>query len=239
MSTGEERLDYAPEFALLAGLVMAAAALLYGLLFPTTLAPATVVAVVVALPFARYAVVHADDPASVLPPRAVLAAGAVAAPLLAVAVALPFERATGPLAAPSPDRLLLGLGVALAVAVPVVAYAVAHGDVPRRGARPAAALLPVAGLGVVAAGVLVDAPLVGLLDGTTIALAGPAYAAARGVRLPFHARRTAMALGVLAGAALAVGAVVARAPAALAVAAAVALWPALYHALVSDRVARP
>jgi hypothetical protein len=48
-----------------------------------------------------------------------------------------------------------------------------------------------------------------------------------------------MALGVLAGAALAVGAVVARAPAALAVAAAVALWPALYHALVSDRVARP
>jgi hypothetical protein len=234
--TGTSRSDAVPELALLVGGVLAATALLYGLLFPVSLAPAVVVAVAVALPFVAFAVIRSPDPTTVLPPRAVLAAGPAAGVAFGLAIALVPRWGVGP---PTPDLALVGLGVALALALSAVGYALSYGGIPTAAPAAAALVTPVAGLAVVAAAAAVGRTTLGLLDGTALGLAGPLYAAVHGVGPEFVTRRRVVAAGALAGSALVVAATLDVVPGFLfAVGLAAVVWPAAYHALVMDATDR-
>jgi hypothetical protein len=233
---GTQRSDAVPELALLVGGVLGATALLYGLLFPVSLAPAVVVAVAVTLPFAAFAVTRSEDPTAVLPPRVVLVVGPAAGVVFGLAVALVPRWGVGP---PTPDLALVGLGVALAVSLSSLGYALAYGGIPSAAPVPAAVVTPVAGLAVVAAAAAVGRTTLGLLDGTALALAGPLYAAVHGVGPGFATRRLVAAAGALVGSGLVVAATLDVLPGFLfAVGLAVAVWPAAYHALVMDAPGR-
>lgn len=189
----------APEFALLTGLVLAVAyvgfvALVTGgaaILDPGQLVGTVAVAVIVAYPFAAYAVHYDEDPTTVLPPVPVAVAVGLVAALVAgggVFAGVPVE----------------GLVVALLAALPVFAYAVGYAGVDLPPARPVAAVAILCGLGVLAAGLAVGPPSLAALAALLCFLAGAAYHD-HVARVPLAPERGLLAGLVLAGVVGAVG----------------------------------
>ncbi|WP_254545440.1 hypothetical protein [Halomarina pelagica] len=103
-----------PEIALAVGVVLAVPLGLFVALVEGDPLSAAALALALFYPFAAYAVAFSDDPASVLRPNPVLAAGAVVAALLAIVGLLVGRPATG-------------LAVGLLAVVPTVAYHVRYG----------------------------------------------------------------------------------------------------------------
>lgn len=222
----------APELALLAGLLLSLS--IGGFAFWATgeLTPSLLTGAVLCYPFARYAVVHDDDPTTVLPPRAVGLFGVLAGTLLV------FDSlATGPSPAANPVAALLrGLFLGSLVALPPAAYAVARGasvsDVPP---RPVFAAALAFGLLLVVAGALAETAF-GAAAGGLLALAGGLYARERGYRPNHDARLAGVGGGVIVGGALVVFGL-ARDEAVLAsvlAAVGVVLAPGVYYALTVD-----
>lgn len=222
----------APELALLAGLVLALSIGGFALWATGDLTPSLLTGAALLYPFACYAVVHDDDPTTVLPARAVGLLGALAGALLVLDALV-----TGPSSATNPVAALLrGLFLGLLVALPPAAYAVAYGDSRSRiPPRPAFAAALALGLLLVVAGTLAGTAF-GAAAGGLLALAGGLYARERGYRPGHDARLAGVGGGVLVGTALVVlgltrdGAVL---PSVLA-AVGVVLAPGIYYALTVE-----
>jgi hypothetical protein len=221
-----------PEFALVVGVFLAASVLLAGLLFADDATLTVLLAAAVGYPSVAYAVVHADDPTDVLPPRAVLVVGVLLAATGALVVGLTARVAL-------PGRAFLALLVGLVLGLPAAAYRVRYGTAtgPAPGVVAAGAIL--GGTGVLLAGLLVRAPVYATAAGLVVGLAGGLYASARGYRASHRARRRSLLAGLgvgtlLVGVGVATGVPLASA---LAVGVAATLGPAVYHALASDAAA--
>ncbi|ESP88633.1 hypothetical protein K933_07958 [Candidatus Halobonum tyrrellensis G22] len=218
-----------PELALVTGVFLAVSLGGFALWATRDVSRSLLAAVVLLYPFALYAVRYDDDPTTVLPPRAVGAAGALAA---AAVVADTLVRATdAPLAA-----ALRGLFFGLVVALPPVAYAARYGARAAPGrARAVLAGSALGGGGLVFAGAVagsVFGPAAGLL----VALAGALYAHEHGVRTDRTTKLAGVAAGLLlAAVALVAGLSAAESPLAYVLAAvALVLAPGTYYALTVE-----
>jgi hypothetical protein len=179
-----------PEFALVTGGFLALTVLVSGVVFTGDVARSVLTAAIVGTPFGVYAVHHSDDPTAVLPPRVVLATAALLAGVLFVAaVPGPVERL--------PRRLLYALFVALAVGVPLAAYAVNYGrlrPIPPRATAVGTALL---GVVLLVVGPLVGDAVLGAVDAVLVFLAGSGYADVHGVGTSRRMRRALVVAGGL------------------------------------------
>ncbi|MDS0296500.1 hypothetical protein [Halogeometricum luteum] len=183
-----------PEFALLIGVVLGLTAVVFGLLFGLRLLDVVVLAAVGAYPFVAFGLLRDDDPASVVPPRWILVVGVLWA----------FLGVVGVLAAdPSPSALVPAAFAGLVLALPPAAYAVRHGaDVNPLPPRATLGVGVVAGVGLLALGLVTVQPVLGTVSAVLLSVAAGLYATARGVRLAERTRRAAVAAGALLGVAV-------------------------------------
>lgn len=182
-----------PEAAPVIGVVLAFGVAGFGLLFGTPETHLAVVALALALlyGFTAYGIVRSPDPASVIPPDPVLGGGVLLGGALAgygVVLAQP----------------MLGVLAGLVAVVPPVAYHARFGE-QLNPLSPDRTLLVAVGLAVVigVVGVLVADPVMGVLDGVVVVLAGADYRDTRGAALGELVEFTLVSV-TLGGAALAV-----------------------------------
>lgn len=183
-----------PEFALIIGVVLGLSAVVFGLVLGEGLLDTVVLAAVGTYPFVAFGLLRDDDPASVVPPRWVLAGGVIWA----------FLGVVGVLAAdPSPSALIPAAFAGLVFALPPAAYAVRYGaGVNPLPARATFAVGVVAAVGLLVVGLVTSQPVLGVVDALLAAVAAGLYATARGVRLAERTRRAGVAAGALLGVAL-------------------------------------
>ncbi|MFB6093163.1 MAG: hypothetical protein ABEK02_09155 [Haloquadratum sp.] len=221
-----------PEFAVLTGVFLGTSAAVAALTLGAGLYAAVVACAIVAYPFVAFGVVRDGDPAATLRPRWVLAAGAALAALGAFGALLDD---------PTPSGALFAALVALALVAPPAAYATRHGaSVVPLAPRTTVFVGAGAGLALVAIGLALGSPLVGVAAGAIAALGAALYGTARGVDVDPRTKRLAAVGGGLLGVAV-VGVGVVRGeriPAWLLVGTVTALVPSLYVAL-SRRSTRP
>jgi hypothetical protein len=184
-----------PEAAPLVGLVIAFSVALFGYLFapPRTLLPVFLVALLSVYGFTAYAIVRSPDPAAVIPPDLVLAAGFLAAGLLGgygLAVA---------------GQPMFGLFVALVAGILPALYHARYGERvnPLGADETFVAALAVATLVLGVGGLVVGDPAMAALDAVVVVLAAADYRDTRGTPLSDLAEFTLVA-ATLGGAALAV-----------------------------------
>lgn len=161
-----------PEAAPLVGVVLAFSVALFGYLFaPTgTMLPVFLVALLLLYGFTAYGIVRSPDPAAVLPPDAVLAAGVLAAGLLG---------GYGLVVAGQP---MFAVFVALVASALPALYHARYGE-PVNPLDADATLLVALGVGAVVLGVgilLVDDPAMAALDAVVVVLAAADYRDTRG-----------------------------------------------------------
>lgn len=186
---------YAPELALVAGGLLAAVFGGFVLFSLGEVHSAVVAAAVVGYPFAAYAAHTSADPTGVLPPRVVVAVGALAAGVVFFDVVRSFPAGT--------RTLLFGWLLALCVFLPVAAYGGRYGSLPTvLPSRPVAAVTTLAAAGIVALGASA-APLYATASSLLVFLAGALFADARG-GLGRRRRRQLPLAGLLTASALVV-----------------------------------
>jgi hypothetical protein len=161
---------YAPELALVAGGLLGAVFGGFVLFSVGEFYSAVVVCVLLAYPFAAYAIHNDDEPSTVLPPRAVTGVAGLAA----VGVVLDVLR----LFSPTLGSLLLGFLLALVVFLPVATYATGYGRPPTwlspRLVETGGTLLAV---GLLIAGLASGASTVGSISAVVVFLAATLFAA--------------------------------------------------------------
>lgn len=141
---------YAPELALVTGGVLGVAFGGFVLIVLGEFYSAAVVAAVCGYPFAAYAVHTDDEPTTILPPRAVT----VVAASVAVGVVVDSVRLFGT----SLNTVLTGSLPAVAVFLPVAAYATRYGEPPAWvGPRLVAASCSLLAVGLLVASVVTEA----------------------------------------------------------------------------------
>jgi hypothetical protein len=178
-----------PEFALVTGVFLGVSTTLAGVLFGWGFLTTSVLTALASYPFVAYAVVADDDPTTVLPPRPVLAAGALFG-LALFAASLWAD--------PSPANAFAALFVGLLVALPPAAYAVRVDAGVNPLSPEATALAGVAsGALLVPLGIASNAALYGAADGLLVALSAAVYGSARGVRFSTRTKRAAVAAGIV------------------------------------------
>ncbi|WP_416838446.1 hypothetical protein [Haloferax sp. DFSO52] len=215
-----------PEFALLIGVFLGLSATVSAAVLTGTLFRPLLFGVVACYPFAAFGVVRSDDPSEALPPKYVLGIGGALGALVLVSALL--ER---PYVGVVP-----GLLAATLVFLPPAAYATYFGaDV--NPLSPAQTLVVSTAVGATFFGL---APLVGSLSavlGLAIGLSGALYADARGFHPTHRQQRLGIAVGVVAGIALAWFGLAMRLPLGptTAAAAGLVLAPSLFVALTRAR----
>jgi hypothetical protein len=196
-----------PELALLTGVFLGLSLFVWGVLFTGNVPLTTLSAVVVCYPFAGYAVHHSPDPTEVLPPRVVAVAGVLVGAVAGLWALVGVEAVNL-----LPAGLLAGF-VALAVALPALAYAVLYGTEPLPIPAPVAlAVGTLAGIGFLVAGLLADAVFLASINAVLSFLAGALYAGSRGLDPVRRFGRGVVLAGALVGTALVVGGVVVGPP---------------------------
>jgi hypothetical protein len=212
---------YAPEAALVVGVLLSLPLAGYGVLFAAPL-PSLLAAVLVLLAFATFAVVRDDDPAAVLRPTPVLAGTALAA--LAVF-------GYGVLVA----RPLFGLLVGLVAVVPAALYHVRYGErINPLSPRVTLALAALGAAVVLGYAVLVaGGDPVGSVAASLVLVAALDYRARRGGRLDEYAEMLAVGGTTAVGALVVVYFVVAGSPVAGLVVAAPLLAVGLFVAMAA------
>jgi hypothetical protein len=219
---------YVPEFALVTGAFLGLSALVAGIVLGWGLLSTAVVAAVASYPFVAFGLLRDDDPAAVVRPRWLLAAGALFG-LAGLAGAVWDD--------PSVGGTLFGLLVGLALALPGVAYAVHYGaGVNPLSPRQTVAIGVAAAVLVLVAGLAVGEAAIGAADALLLALSAAVYASARGVRFAARSRRLAAAAGGLLGLAVVAVGAVRGAPLGdwIVVGMTLALAPSLYYALTAE-----
>jgi hypothetical protein len=163
---------YAPELALVTGGLLAVVLGAFVLFSLGDVYSAVVAAAVAGYPFVAYATHTSEDPTGVLPPRVVVAVGALAAGVVFFDVVESFPAGT--------RTLLFGWLLALCVFLPVAAYGARYGSLPTvLPARPVAAVTTLAAAGTVAFGASA-APLYATASSLLVFVAGVTFANARG-----------------------------------------------------------
>jgi small-conductance mechanosensitive channel len=184
-----------PEAAPLVGLVLAFSVALFGYLFapPQTLLPIFLLALLSVYGFTAYAIVRSPDPAAVIPPDIVLAAGFLVAGLLC---------GYGLVVAGQP---MFGLFVGLVAGTLPALYHARYGERvnPLDADGTFTAALAVAAIVLVVGGPVVGDPAMAVLDAVVVVLAAADYRDVRGTPLSDLAEFTLVA-ATLGGAALAV-----------------------------------
>jgi hypothetical protein len=219
-----------PEFAVLTGVFLGVSALVSGAVLGWGLYATVVVGAVGAYPFVAFGIVRDDDPAATIPPRWLLAAGAVIAVAGGLGVLVDD---------PTPGGVLSAALVALVLGAPAAAYATRFGA----GVNPAAPRLTVltgavVGVLLLAAGLATGRVLVGVAAGGLAGLGAALYGAERGVDIDARTRRVVVAAGGLLGVGI-VGVGVARGGALgewLAAGVAIVVVPSVYVALTQEEV---
>jgi hypothetical protein len=219
-----------PEFAVLTGVFLGVSALVSGAVLGWGLYATVVVGAVGAYPFVAFGIVRDDDPAATIPPRWLLAAGAVVAVAGGLGVLVDD---------PTPGGVLSAALVALVLGAPAAAYATRFGA----GVNPAAPRLTVltgavVGVLLLAAGLATGRVLVGVAAGGLAGLGAALYGAERGVDIDARTRRVVVAAGGLLGVGI-VGVGVARGGALgewLAAGVAIVVVPSVYVALTQEEV---
>lgn len=219
-----------PEFAVLTGVFLGVSALVSGAVLGWGLYATVVVGAVGAYPFVAFGIVRDDDPAATIPPRWLLAAGAVVAVAGGLGVLVDD---------PTPGGVLSAALVALVLGAPAAAYATRFGA----GVNPAAPRLTVltgavVGVLLLAAGLATGRVLVGVAAGGLAGLGAALYGAERGVDVDARTRRVVVAAGGLLGVGI-VGVGVARGGALgewLAAGVAIVVVPSVYVALTQEEV---
>ena len=219
-----------PEFAVLTGVFLGVSALVSGAVLGWGLYATVVVGAVGAYPFVAFGIVRDDDPAATIPPRWLLAAGAVVAVAGGLGVLVDD---------PTPGGVLSAALVALVLGAPAAAYATRFGA----GVNPAAPRLTVltgavVGVLLLAAGLATGRVLVGVAAGGLAGLGAALYGAERGVDVDTRTRRVVVAAGGLLGVGI-VGVGVARGGALgewLAAGVAIVVVPSVYVALTQEEV---
>ena len=221
-----------PEFAVLTGVFLGVSALVSGAVLGWGLYATVVVGAVGAYPFVAFGIVRDDDPAATIPPRWLLAAGAVVAVAGGLGVLVDD---------PTPGGVLSAALVALVLGAPAAAYATRFGA----GVNPAAPRLTVltgavVGVLLLAAGLATGRVLVGVAAGGLAGLGAALYGAERGVNVDTRTRRLVVASGGLLGVGI-VGVGVARGGALgewLAAGVAIVVVPSVYVALTQEGAGR-
>ena len=221
-----------PEFAVLTGVFLGVSALVSGAVLGWGLYATVVVGAVGAYPFVAFGIVRDDDPAATIPPRWLLAAGAVIAVAGGLGVLVDD---------PTPGGVLSAALVALVLGAPAAAYATRFGA----GVNPAAPRLTVltgavVGVLLLAAGLATGRVLVGVAAGGLAGLGAALYGAERGVDIDARTRRVVVAAGGLLGVGI-VGVGVARGGALgewLAAGVAIVVVPSVYVALTQEGAGR-
>lgn len=215
---------------MLTGVFLGVSALVSGAVLGWGLYATVVVGAVGAYPFVAFGIVRDDDPAATIPPRWLLAAGAVVAVAGGLGVLVDD---------PTPGGVLSAALVALVLGAPAAAYATRFGA----GVNPAAPRLTVltgavVGVLLLAAGLATGRVLVGVAAGGLAGLGAALYGAERGVDVDTRTRRVVVAAGGLLGVGI-VGVGVARGGALgewLAAGVAIVVVPSVYVALTQEEV---
>lgn len=215
---------------MLTGVFLGVSALVSGAVLGWGLYATVVVGAVGAYPFVAFGIVRDDDPAATIPPRWLLAAGAVVAVAGGLGVLVDD---------PTPGGVLSAALVALVLGAPAAAYATRFGA----GVNPAAPRLTVltgavVGVLLLAAGLATGRVLVGVAAGGLAGLGAALYGAERGVDVDARTRRVVVAAGGLLGVGI-VGVGVARGGALgewLAAGVAIVVVPSVYVALTQEEV---
>ena len=215
---------------MLTGVFLGVSALVSGAVLGWGLYATVVVGAVGAYPFVAFGIVRDDDPAATIPPRWLLAAGAVVAVAGGLGVLVDD---------PTPGGVLSAALVALVLGAPAAAYATRFGA----GVNPAAPRLTVltgavVGVLLLAAGLATGRVLVGVAAGGLAGLGAALYGAERGVDIDARTRRVVVAAGGLLGVGI-VGVGVARGGALgewLAAGVAIVVVPSVYVALTQEEV---
>lgn len=180
-----------PEFAVVTGVFLGISALVSGLVLGWGLYATVVVGAAVSYPFVAFGIVRDDDPAATIPPQWLLAAGALVAVAGGAGVLVDDPTAGGVLAAAL---------VALVLGAPAAGYATRFGTGINPVSPRATVLVgAVVGIGLVVAGLAVDAALVGGGAGAIAGLGAALYGTERGVDLDARTRRLAVAAGGVLG----------------------------------------
>ena len=214
---------------MLTGVFLGVSALVSGAVLGWGLYATVVVGAVGAYPFVAFGIVRDDDPAATIPPRWLLAAGAVVAVAGGLGVLVDD---------PTPGGVLSAALVALVLGAPAAAYATRFGA----GVNPAAPRLTVltgavVGVLLLAAGLATGRVLVGVAAGGLAGLGAALYGAERGVDVDARTRRVVVAGGLLGVGIVGVG--VARGGALgewLAAGVAIVVVPSVYVALTQEEV---
>ncbi|WP_144905183.1 hypothetical protein [Halobellus captivus] len=221
-----------PEFAVLIGVVLGLSVVVTGVTLGWGLYATTVVGALVSYPFVGFGIVRDSDPAATLRPRWLLGLGGAIAAAGALGTLVDDPTAGG---------VLRAALVGLALGTPPAGYATRYGaGVNPLTPRATAGVGVAAGLALLAFGLFVGQPLVGVVAGGVCALGAALYATARGVDFDRRTKRLAASVGGLLGVAI-VGIGVASGGALgewLLVGTAVALVPGLYAALTLEKESR-
>ncbi|MFW5977928.1 MAG: hypothetical protein ACOCP2_01665 [Halohasta sp.] len=219
---------YAPELALVAGGLLGV--VFGGFIFVSLgeFYSAAVVCVLLAYPFAAYAIHTDDEPTTVLPPRTVT----VVAGLTAIGVVIDVLR----LFETTVESLLIGLVLSLLVFLPVAAYATRYGTPPTwltpRRVETGGTLLAA---GLLAGGLVGGAATSGAISGVAVFVAAMLFAA-RSTGVSPRRRRLVPVAGMVAAAGLLAAGIIRGGPldSWVVTALGAAFGPVLYIALVTS-----
>ncbi|GGJ02172.1 hypothetical protein GCM10008995_09870 [Halobellus salinus] len=218
-----------PEFAVLTGVFLGVSTLVSGAVLAWGLYATVVVGAVVSYPFVAFGIVRDNDPAATIPPRWLLAAGAVVAVAGGVGVVV---------GDPTPGGVLSAVLVAALLGAPAAAYATRFGaDLNPVAPRITVLAGGAAGLALLVAGLATGRPLVGAAASVLAGLGAALYGTERGVDVDARTKRLVAAGGGVVGIGI-VGVGVARGGPLgpwLLVGIAAAVVPSLYAALTRAR----
>ncbi|MBB6647160.1 hypothetical protein [Halobellus ruber] len=221
-----------PEFAVLTGVVLGVSVLVTGAVLGWGLYATAVVGAAVSYPFVAFGILRDDDPAATLPPRWLLAAGAVVAAAGGLGVFV---------GDPTPGGLLSAALVALVLGAPAAAYATRF-DAGLNPVTPRTTVVvgAAAGLLLLVAGLAIDRIPVGVAAGGGTGLAAALYGGERGVDVDARTERLVVATGGVVGLGIVGVGVVRGGPLGewLLAGIAVAVVPSLYAALTRGRSRR-
>jgi len=217
----------APELALIVGLVLGGTMFATALVFSGSLYQAVLAGAVLCYPFAAYAVVHDDEPTTVLFPQPILIGGAIAGLL----VLLDVGRVG------TPRAIMYGASLALLVFLPAAAYSVAHGTAPVSADVGFVSTL-VLGVTLLWVNPLVGGSPYGAIGGGLLLLSGILYAHHTGPIFTPTTRKQLVIGGMLLGGSLLVAGFVLASVLATWVASAIAaiVAPAVGYAITIDAV---